>query len=504
MIRSRNPMFIFAGLLPIALIAALAGCGGDSGNSNGNTAYGASKTLGNGTIRTYIMHNGNSVQQVGVEFTPGVLTGLPNIQQGDATEVPLPVPPEFALTPFKAAQMDWSPGHPPDGNQNTPHFHPTFFLISDADRALIKDGGAGATVPIDPLEIPGAHIPAGLTIPDEGFVLFDPNLASYNEAPFQSTTYQYDFWNGHMVNIQLGVANVFVAKKTSQGDILIQPQKYPVTGVFPTHYELQFDTNRQVYRMYLDNFKQVTAAGPANNDAGQATVYGDAEPVGSGTARSFVSRDANNKPLAVGVAFTTGVLNGLPNIAMERAQDFPLPNPGPNSLNQTPFQSISMQWTPGHIPNGRPNSQEVPHFQANFFLVSRAVRNTIFPPPLGNTMFVQPAAAEIPAGTLGFGNVVPFEGSPFIDPRNPQWSEEPAFQTVGYNFDFFQGHLDNIQLGVTNAFLPSQKEVTGAIAQPQKYPTTGYFPTQYHIKWDAANQQYLFYVENFVQHLAQQ
>ena len=287
MIKSSSLRPILVGLAPIALVASLAGCGGGSDDSNSSTAYGAAKALGNGTARTYIMHSGDTVQQVGIEFTPGVLTGLPNLKEGDGLLVPLAVPAEFALTPFKAAQMDWSPGHPPDGNQNVPHFHPTFFFLSDADRAQITVGGAGASVPVDPVEVPGAYLSAGLTVPGEGNVMFDPNLASYVETPFQSTTSQYDYWNGHMSNIQLGVANTLLAKQVAQGDVLLQPQKYSVTGPFPTHYQLQYDSARQVYRMYLDNFKQVTPAGPANNDAGQATVYGDPEPVGATETRNL-------------------------------------------------------------------------------------------------------------------------------------------------------------------------------------------------------------------------
>jgi hypothetical protein len=489
----------------------LGGCGGSSSNpqapavnsvvlggENQYTVYGSSVAEGSGQVRAFLTRAGNVPTALGLEFTPAITSGQPVLQYGQGTIIHVPVPAGLNITPFKDITIDYSPGHTPNGNQTVPHFHPTFLMYDAATAATVAPGAPGETTAINPDEIPNGHIPAGMTIPGEGYIYFDAALIPYNAQPFVSTEYQYDFWNGHMNMIQLGAAATFIQTKADDSDILLQPHTYPTAGYYPTHYQYHWDATRQVATMYMDkwtysNGTSSAAVGhlPALSVPSNATItYGGEMVVGNGLARTYLITTGGTVS-TVGVEYNAGVLSGMPQVAKERAQDFNLPTPA--GLENTVFKSISMMWTPGHIP---PN-QETPHFQANFFLLTYAER--IQQVGLA-AQFVPVAPAEVPAGLIDFGNVVPFEGTPFIDVTNPQWSEQPLFLTAGYNYDFANGHMDNIQLGMTNSFVQSQASTLGPLAQPQTFPAPGSYPTYYHFNYDTLRGVYTAYVDTFVAH----
>jgi hypothetical protein len=48
---------------------------------------------------------------------------------------------------------------------------------------------------------------------------------------------------------------------------------------------------------------------------------------------------------------------------------------------------------------------------------------------------------------------------------------------------------------ITKAYLESKPNRTELMALPKQYPTSGYFPTAYTVKWDPSNREYLIALE---------
>src|SRR5205823_14359624 len=88
------------------------------------------------------------------------------------------------------------------------------------------------------------------------------------------------------------------------------------------------------------------------------------------------------------------------------------------------------------------------------------------------------------------------------DPIQPQL--QPGWDSTGQNYFFYNGHMNGIGLGATNAFLlrqqagrePARSDV---IKQPQVYPKPGYYPHRYTVRYDAGRKVNVFALEDFQQ-----
>ena len=262
-----------------SMIAALGACGlvlsGCNGTSSGGvvptptpvsqaqTSFGSATPLGAGTARAYVITKQDVPQEVGIEISKEALANtaaLPQPPAGQiATEIRL-TPPAALLstTPFVGVTLYYTPGHPPAGAQDVPHFHPNFLLVSDAVRNQILPGAPGNSTPIDPTEIPAGFItipdPAVSFVPLLGTIYFDPAEAGFSETPFKTALSEYRYFDGHVVDISLGTPLLFLLRN---GDITLPlgtPAKYPRPGYYPTSYHIRADRVNQAYRLSIDNF----------------------------------------------------------------------------------------------------------------------------------------------------------------------------------------------------------------------------------------------------------
>ncbi len=260
----RSETLLVSAALVMALAAGLAGCG-SSDNNSPVTTYGATSPLGNGTARAYLTTRNGVPISAGVEITAAALQNLPTPPQGQlATEIALQSPSGLSTTPFQQVTLFYSPGHPPPNQQEVPHMHPTWFLITPAQRQTLLPPGAGVAVA-------AANLPANTTtgvqaisppssfIPTVGDLYIDPTEPGYTQTPFTTIEDEYRFYNGQMVAVALGVANAFFTTLTQPGQAagtanLPLPQQYPVHGYFPTHYTVSYNASRGVYDMAIDTF----------------------------------------------------------------------------------------------------------------------------------------------------------------------------------------------------------------------------------------------------------
>jgi hypothetical protein len=229
------------------------------------------------------------------------------------------------------------------------------------------------------------------------------------------------------------------------------------------------------------------------------TFYGETEPLGEGSVRSFVELDDSGNPLRLGVAFTQGSLS-LPTDDTQPDINFELSLPPEASA--TAFNHVDITYRPRNYPGVRPVFG-VPRFSVDFSLITPQERDLICPNP--DTTGPVPTcvgdelaqALEVPEpGTAPEGfiqGVFPDarHGIRYLDPNFPLTivDGQPRLTTL-YDYGFFEGEMNFLDTTVAINFLESKPNVTVPLAQPTVYRNDGYFPTAYNVAYDAANQEY--------------
>ncbi len=229
--------------------------------------------------------------------------------------------------------------------------------------------------------------------------------------------------------------------------------------------------------------------------------YGEPEPLGKGSVRSFVVLDDNGNPSDIGATFSKETLSlptgdTEPDIATELSL--------PPEASSTAFNHMELIYRPNNYSGLVPKGIGIPRFSLNFFLISPSERALICPHPdkIG-TLPVCTASEEAPAlktpepGTVPsgilqtLGGAEPGYGSRYRDPDTSTLvvsGQQPFTST--YYYAFFDGKLTDIDFTSSIAFLATQPNVTVPIKLPTSYFKSGYYPTEYSITYDAASQEY--------------
>lgn len=218
---------------------------------------GKSKTLGNGTIYSWVMLDsaGNPLA-IGVNFSSSALEGLP---VGTPQEYMIALPEEAALTAFDHIAVDWNPkGHEPQGIYDKPHFDVHFYMISPQERDEIKaskeDSSKLAKKPA-PAFIPEGYAPTPGGVPRMGAHWIDPKAPEFNGKPFKAT-FIYGFYNGKMVFVEPMVTIAFLKTKPEMSSELKLPKCYPERGYYPTNYSISYNNTSREYSLALGNLTQ--------------------------------------------------------------------------------------------------------------------------------------------------------------------------------------------------------------------------------------------------------
>ena len=229
----------------------------------------------------------------------------------------------------------------------------------------------------------------------------------------------------------------------------------------------------------------------ADSPAQPSTVYGPPVQVGAGSARSFISVNANGNPTELGVALTATGLTGLPATpAFGTMYDLALPTG--NAATKMPFDHISFDWNPnGHEPSG---VYTVPHFDAHFYMQPMAAQHAItLDDPKGD---IFPASAKLPSDYItppngAPGRTVPMMGRHWIDPTSPEFAPGGSFSHT-FIYGTYDGHVTFIEPMFTKALLVTSVSIEQAIKQPATYEVSGkYYPKKYTIRYDASTNEYI-------------
>ncbi len=243
------------------------------------------------------------------------------------------------------------------------------------------------------------------------------------------------------------------------------------------------------------------AACGGGGDDGPRTFEGASKSLGQGTAHSWVTVDAQNRPQAIGITLTESTLQGLPStpVAGPAAAEVTLPLPA--EAAPTGIDHITVEWNPqGHEPDP---IYGVGHFDFHFYQITEAARNAIVPsdPDFAAKAARFPSAAYVPAGYVPppgdpAANTVPQMGMHWVDPTSPEFSGKPF--TATFIHGAYDGRFTFMEPMVAKSFLDTKPDYVRDLPQPAKWAVAGYYPTRYRVTYDAQSRVYRIVLDSLV------
>lgn len=259
--------------------------------------------------------------------------------------------------------------------------------------------------------------------------------------------------------------------------------------------------------------------------AGEAATYlGEAQRLGEGTVRTYAEIGADGAPQAIGFLIDESAFRGLPPLRNMTSRCFDLNGNGkiddssecegdlevrlamPDALSQrsdVPFRWVGMNWNAEGHP---PEAWSVPHFDFHFYIASRNQLARIRVGPCKffiNCDDLERATTPVPAKYLAADHVnvdaaVSMMGNHLIDARTPELGEPPSKFTHTWIFGAYDGHITFYEPMITLEFFMSRPEVCAPIRQPAAREKTGYYPTEYCIRYHPGRKAYTVSIEGLV------
>ena len=325
----RRPLGFLAGFL--CLFLALERTQSAQQNAT-QTIVGEQKTLGNGTIRTWLKVDANTREprSLGVTLTERALSGLPGdagpAQQGSAMlrlmdggpnhtfEYELKFPAEAADTAFNHMGFNWNPeGHGPKGIFTVPHFDVHFYMSTPEYRHAIMVDLQDA----DPIHVKTSNLePPGQFLPPDYHLApntAEPRMGSHYVDVTSPELKPGNFGNIFLIGAHGGnilfwepmITKAYFESKPKFTGKLKLPESYPVSGYYPTSYSVVYDSTRQEYDIALDELTFRLSSYPKN-------VYGVDPCVDSRVAQiiSKYRKIPNNPALQKCISLMRDVISG--------------------------------------------------------------------------------------------------------------------------------------------------------------------------------------------------
>lgn len=243
----------------------------------------------------------------------------------------------------------------------------------------------------------------------------------------------------------------------------------------------------------------MTPATAFGGDDNLKTYYGKPQGFGGGAVTTYVTVDRSRVPVALGIEIPAKAFGSLPPTAQELIFEFP------SEAQSTPFRFMDMHWNPkGHPPVG---TYTVAHFDFHFYLQSLDERNSIDP---GSCNGLDCADYEravravpvqyVPQNYRDVKAVEPRMGNHLIDPASGEFNNQPFARTFIYGA--YDGRITFYEPMLSLHYLQSQPNEYLDLKLPAAYAQTGYYPTRYSVRYDAARGVYRISLERFVYHTA--
>jgi hypothetical protein len=237
-----------------------------------------------------------------------------------------------------------------------------------------------------------------------------------------------------------------------------------------------------------------TGSGATSSAATSAgTVFGPSQPLGNGTAKTYVTLDAAGLPTEVGLRFSSTALDNLPQTGPEQTIMLAFPD----QIAATPFDHVMLNWNPqGHDPVelfGKP------HFDAHFDMIPMAEIQAIQPSDpqfaakanhLPEAKYI-PQDYVVPPGPSAAEQATPGMGVHLAD------SSDTTLVPGKYNFQqiiingVWDGRYTFVEPMITRDWLLTQPTFQGDLKLPQAYQQDAYYPTTYGIRVDPQTKDYV-------------
>jgi hypothetical protein len=278
----------------------------------------------------------------------------------------------------------------------------------------------------------------------------------------------------------------------------------------------------------------LTAAGwlavpaPAARDASAgaapaARVLGAQADLGRGTVSSYAELTPGGEPAALGVLFSPGALEGLPehgsdyhhchdrdrdgtvDRATECLHSFEHVIPLPDAVARradVPFKWVLLNWNPaGHIP---PGVYDVPHFDVHFFMEPIARVFALQAGPCGPELMrcdqFAIAKQPVPSNYIhpdfrDVDGVVPAMGNHLVDTTGPEFHQQPFARSWIYGA--YGGRITFYEEMVALRTLLARPRSCAPIKQAKAVAASGYYPTVSCLRHDPATGETTVSMERF-------
>jgi hypothetical protein len=240
-------------------------------------------------------------------------------------------------------------------------------------------------------------------------------------------------------------------------------------------------------------------------------LIGTTTSQGHGTVASYAVLNAEGTPQEIGVHFSAGALDGLPERRNNYSRCFDLDGngtidganecEGDYEINLTfpaeitgradiPFDFAMVNWNP----EGHPPEPWLPaHFDIHFYQIPESAVDAI---GLGSCgIFIdcddyQRAIKPIPAKYMhpehaSVQAAVGRMGDHLIDTMTPEFGTPPQPFTHTWIFGAYDGSVIFHEVMSTRSFMALGRDVCAPIKQPEAWEETGYYPTSYCFRHDA-------------------
>ena len=239
-----------------------------------------------------------------------------------------------------------------------------------------------------------------------------------------------------------------------------------------------------------------TATVSKNDPEEQINIFkGPLVNVGNGKIRSWIKIDHEEQPVEIGVEFTPGALEELPDHEEGEAHphwDIPFHL---KVKDVTPFDHLNVNWNPEGHP---PVFFGTQHFDIHFYMTSESERMAIpeWSPSTDVLFNTYPPAGYMPANYSTPPGAVGAEAA-----MGKHWlPPPPSFLPFSHVMILgsYNGHFNFIEPMVTLNYLQSGQSVSRDYSQPQKFEKEGNYPTKYNVWKDESTGHHFVSLSHFV------
>ena len=207
--------------------------------------------------------------------------------------------------------------------------------------------------------------------------------------------------------------------------------------------------------------------------------------LGGGTLQTFIERGPGGAPTALGVTFDSALLAGLP------LTDTFMTVKLPSAAGGTVYTHLYFDYVPhGHEPAG---VYDTAHFDFHFYFIPPDLRELI---PAGVDTFTVPAAIR-PANFRKATESVSRMGTHWADSTGPEFTGGGWNRSMIYGYN--EGQFKFYDIMITKHWLQTTPTDTVTFNQPASFPASGYYPTKFTVRYDAATKRFRVAMEGFVQ-----